>query len=70
MGKQMEGETTMAQPKTFMVAMREFFGLLPGQTSMEFGKEIVRLSKDDRAYFTAELAKVGINVTTTDGAAA
>lgn len=34
--------------KTFMAAVREFFGLKPGQTPIQFGQEIKALTPKDR----------------------
>jgi hypothetical protein len=37
---------------TLMAACRDFFGLKPGQTAMEFGKEYKLLNDTDRAQIT------------------
>ena len=34
--------------KTFMAAARDFFGLKPGQTPIQFGQEIKALTPKDR----------------------
>lgn len=39
--------------KTFMAAAREFFGLKPGQTPIQFGQKIKALTPKDRADLTA-----------------
>lgn len=49
--------------KTFVTALKDFFGYKPGQTAMEFVAEVKALSPDDRAYFKAEFAKIGIEIT-------
>lgn len=49
--------------KTFVAAMKEFFGLKEGQTLQEFAAELRSLSDTDRAYFTAELERVGYTIT-------
>lgn len=41
--------------KTFMAAAREFFGLKPGQTPIQFGQEIKALTPQDRADLTPGL---------------
>lgn len=46
-------------PMSFMAACRDFFGMKPNQRPLEFGAEIKALSADDRAYFKAELEKLG-----------
>lgn len=48
-----EGKTTFVQ------AMLDFFGRLPGQSLMDFHTEIKALTPEDRAYFTAGLAGIG-----------
>ncbi len=48
---------------TFMVAMRDYFGMKPGQKLMEFMAEIKALSADERAWFKANLGTVGYEVT-------
>lgn len=47
---------------TFTKACVEYFGKKPGQTLMEFQKELKDLGPEDRAYFKAEFAKVDISV--------
>lgn len=46
---------------SFVSAMKDFFGNLPGKTAKDFLMEIKNLDHDDRLYFHRELAKVGIN---------
>lgn len=41
----------MAQNKTFISAMKEYFGILPGQTAMGFGKEVQALSYEEKMDF-------------------
>lgn len=48
---------------TFVAAVRNFFGMLPGQTLKEFGEEIKALDSKDRAELSIEFAKVGIEIT-------
>jgi hypothetical protein len=48
---------------TFVMAMKEHFGTLPGQTLMDFAKELKALDQDDRAYFINELRTVGYDAT-------
>jgi len=44
---------------SFVEAMRDYFGLLPGQTMSQFFQEIKVLSDTERAEFKAMLATVG-----------
>ena len=52
------------EPKklTFMQACRDYFGLLPGQTSLDFGKEVKALNDADRAEIQAGLEKQGYEI--------
>ena len=47
----------MPQFNSFSGAMLAFFGKKSGQTTAEFSAELKTLSPEDRAFFTAELAK-------------
>lgn len=62
--------TSKPKPNTFMAAMKDFFGLRPGQTLMEFRDEIKELSADDRAYFATGLRANGYPIPTETAAAA
>lgn len=55
--------TPAIKTKTFTVAMKEFFGFLPGQTLQEFGAEIKKLTQEDRDYFKAGLEQNGYQIT-------
>ena len=44
---------------TFIMACREFFGMLPGQTLQEFAKEVRELTVDDKKYFIELFKTVG-----------
>lgn len=46
--------------KSFVSAMKEYFGFLPGQTLKEFGAELKALSDDERDYFYNGLKAVGV----------
>jgi hypothetical protein len=59
----MEEKTVPAPATTFMAAAKDYFGLLPGQTAMGFGKEVKELSAESRAELTEELKKAGYNIT-------
>lgn len=50
---------------TFIVACREFFGLLPGQTLAEFSKEIKALTVKDRTDLIEMFRTVGLDATKT-----
>lgn len=49
-------------PIGFMSACRIFFGLKPGQTPIEFGRELQALSPQDRDYITTGLEQNGFIV--------
>lgn len=48
---------------TFLTAMRDYFGMKPGQTAMEFMQEIKALNTAERDWFKANLATVGYEIT-------
>jgi hypothetical protein len=48
---------------SLIAAMKDYFGLKPDQTSMDFLKEIKALSDDDKEYFKALLPGVGYQLT-------
>lgn len=47
---------------TFMAACKDFFGLHPGQTGLQFGQEIKALTADDRAEITKGLEHSGYQI--------
>lgn len=47
--------------KGFMVAAKEFFGLLPGQSPVQFGQELKTLSYEDKMEIAAGIRKNGID---------
>lgn len=47
---------------TFIAACRQFFGMKPGQSLTDFGKEIRELPQKDREEIAAELRKAGLDV--------
>ena len=47
---------------TFMAAAKDYFGQLPGQTAMDFGREVKALSQEARAEITEGLKKLGYNI--------
>ncbi len=49
----------MEKSFTLISACRDFFGLLPGQTMLDFGKEYRKLSEQDKREFRAELTAIG-----------
>lgn len=51
------------QQMTFTKALKEYFGFKLGQNLTDFMNEIKALTPDDRAYFTREFVKVGIEIT-------
>ena len=50
------GETKM----TFIVACLQFFGLHPEQSKMEFGREVQKLSLEDKIELWQEMQEVGV----------
>jgi hypothetical protein len=49
-------------PQTgFVKAMRDYFGLLPGQSLLQFGAELKALSYEEKLDFVQGLRSVGID---------
>jgi hypothetical protein len=49
--------------KTFMVACKEFFGFLPGQTLSDFSAEVKKLTEQDRKEMTPGLEQnLGVKI--------
>lgn len=57
----------MSKKLTFMAACRDYFGLMPGQTAMDFGKELKQLSDADRAEIKAGLEANGYEIVAAPG---
>lgn len=53
----------MKKQMTFVVAMKDFFGLKEGQNAAGFMAEIKALDQNDRAYFKAGLEQNGYEIT-------
>lgn len=53
----------MTKETSFPTAMREFFGLKPGETLKDFLVELRGLNDKDRAYFRALLEGAGYKIT-------
>lgn len=49
------------QPVTFVVACKQFFGLLPNQTLQEFAAELRKLTPDDKQELIKLFAEIGID---------
>jgi len=49
---------------TFVQAMKDYFGLLPGRDNMSFLKEMQALTSEDKDWFRENLPKVGYEITT------
>lgn len=47
---------------TFIQSMKDYFGLREGKTNIDFMQEIKALSDEDKAWFRAELPKVGYEI--------
>ena len=45
-------------PKSFMVACKEFFGFLPGQTLLQFREEVAALTPADRKEIAEGLSRL------------
>jgi hypothetical protein len=58
----MEDKKVDRPPQTFMTAAKEYFGLLPGQKTMDFGQEVKALTPEARAEMTEELKRAGYNI--------
>jgi hypothetical protein len=52
----------MIMKMTFMQACKDYFGLLPGTSNMDFAKEVKALTPADRAEITAGLEKNGYEI--------
>lgn len=50
------------QQMSFVSGMKAFFGLKPGQTTLDFGKELKELSHEDKTYFAQRLRDNGMNI--------
>jgi hypothetical protein len=47
---------------TFMAACKDYFGLHPGQTGLQFGQEIKALTEQDRKELREGLEKNGYEI--------
>lgn len=47
---------------SFAMACKDYFGLQPAQTLMEFSAELKALTEKDRADLKAEFAKIGYTI--------
>ena len=45
----------------FVKAMKDYFGLLPGQTVLQFGAELRARSHEEKLDFAEGLRSIGIN---------
>lgn len=50
----------MSEPVSFVSRCKEYFGLLPGQTLMEFSAELKKLTPKDRAELVESFNKMGL----------
>lgn len=62
-GIEREMQAMTNEPKSFVMAMREYFGYKEGQTMQDFAKELKALNDADRAYFKALLQGIGYTIT-------
>lgn len=53
--------------KPFAGVMKQYFGLLPGQSVMQFGTELKALSYNEKLEFHKMLTEQGINVALPSG---
>lgn len=56
-------EIDMRKKMSFMVACRDFFGMLPSQGLQDFAKELKALTPADRADITKGLEQNGYEIT-------
>lgn len=54
---------------SFVAAMKDYFGVRPGSTSVEFMKEIRALQGPEREFFKTNLPKVGYEIVDAQAAA-
>ena len=54
---------TESTPLSFMVAMKNYFGLKPDQRPMEFVAEIRELTHEQKVEFHEMLVKAGVQLT-------
>lgn len=54
---------------SFVVACKKFFGILPGQSLMDFQKEIKALTPKDKEELTAMFPSVGFEINAEKAAA-
>lgn len=55
---------------SFVSAMKDYFGIKPGDNSMGFLQEMKALTAEDKTWFRENLPKVGYEITDTVQAAA
>ncbi len=48
-------------PKPFITACKDFFGLLPGQSPVQFGKELLAMSAEFKKEVFDHLSKIGVD---------
>lgn len=53
---------TTTKQSTFMAACREFFGQREGQSAMQFGQELMKLTREDKIEIREGFVKLGMNV--------
>lgn len=51
------------KPMSLVLALRDFFGMLPGQSPASFMAEVKALNQNDRDYFAALLTGLGYTIT-------
>jgi len=47
--------------KTFVLAMKDFFGVKPGETIRDFAAELKALTYEDKMEFAMGLRKMGLD---------
>lgn len=52
------------KPMSFSAACKDYFGVKPGQTALDFMKEVKALSADDKVEISAGLKALGYEITT------
>lgn len=64
----LKGNEMETKKMTFMQACRDYFGLLPGQSAMDLGREVKALSEADRKEISEGLMKQGYELILAPGA--
>ena len=53
----------MAKQMSLIIACKDYFGLRPNQTAMDFMREFKELTDKDKSFFRDHLPSVGYEIT-------